>query len=159
MISGRAGIEEKRTSVDELNSLAESIFNWKERLRHRAYQRGRIMFIRTTGLCDNWTVSGRQRKLVCTGTLVGEPLMKKMSRFAVIIAVLSCVWMFGAMAKFAITGMLFGITPANWMLAVWLIFASGLAGLGLASIVYQYSKQVSSQTSADVDAGKRTGSG
>jgi hypothetical protein len=30
--SGRAGIEEKRTSVEELNSLAESIFNWKERL-------------------------------------------------------------------------------------------------------------------------------
>jgi hypothetical protein len=50
MISGRAGIEEKRTSVDGLNSLAESIFNWKERLRHRAYQRGRIMFIRTDRL-------------------------------------------------------------------------------------------------------------
>jgi hypothetical protein len=30
--SGRAGIDEKRTSVEELNSLAESIFNWKERL-------------------------------------------------------------------------------------------------------------------------------
>ena len=30
--SGRSGVEEKRTSVGELNALAESIFNWKERL-------------------------------------------------------------------------------------------------------------------------------
>jgi hypothetical protein len=30
--SGRAGIDEKRTSVEELNALAENIFNWKERL-------------------------------------------------------------------------------------------------------------------------------
>jgi hypothetical protein len=30
--SGRSGVEEKRTSVDELNALAESIFSWKERL-------------------------------------------------------------------------------------------------------------------------------
>jgi hypothetical protein len=30
--SGRAGIGEKRTSVEELNALAESIFSWKERL-------------------------------------------------------------------------------------------------------------------------------
>lgn len=30
--SGRAGIKEKRISVEELNALAESIFNWKERL-------------------------------------------------------------------------------------------------------------------------------
>jgi len=30
--SGRSGVEEKRTSVEELNALAESIFNWKERL-------------------------------------------------------------------------------------------------------------------------------
>lgn len=30
--SGRSGVEEKRTSVAELNSLAEGIFAWKERL-------------------------------------------------------------------------------------------------------------------------------
>lgn len=30
--SGRSGVEEKRTSVEELNALAESIFGWKERL-------------------------------------------------------------------------------------------------------------------------------
>jgi hypothetical protein len=30
--SGRAGTEEKRTSVEELNSLAEGIFAWKEKL-------------------------------------------------------------------------------------------------------------------------------
>lgn len=30
--SGRSNAEEKRTSVEELNALAESIFSWKERL-------------------------------------------------------------------------------------------------------------------------------
>jgi hypothetical protein len=30
--SGRLGVEEKRTSVEKLNALAEGIFNWKERL-------------------------------------------------------------------------------------------------------------------------------
>lgn len=30
--SGRSGVEEKRTSVEELNALADGIFNWKERL-------------------------------------------------------------------------------------------------------------------------------
>jgi hypothetical protein len=30
--SGRSGVEEKRTSVAELNALAEGIFAWKERL-------------------------------------------------------------------------------------------------------------------------------
>ena len=30
--SGRPGVEEKLTSVEELNALAEGIFNWKERL-------------------------------------------------------------------------------------------------------------------------------
>ncbi len=30
--SGRSGVEEKITSVEELNALAESIFDWKERL-------------------------------------------------------------------------------------------------------------------------------
>lgn len=30
--SGRSGVEEKRTSVEELNALAERIFNWKEQL-------------------------------------------------------------------------------------------------------------------------------
>jgi hypothetical protein len=30
--SGRSGVEEKRTSIEELNALAESIFAWKERL-------------------------------------------------------------------------------------------------------------------------------
>lgn len=30
--SGRLGVNEKRTSVAELNSLAEDIFSWKERL-------------------------------------------------------------------------------------------------------------------------------
>lgn len=30
--SGRSGVEEKRTSVEELNALAEDIFAWKERL-------------------------------------------------------------------------------------------------------------------------------
>ena len=30
--SGRSGVEDKRTSVAELNSLAEGIFAWKERL-------------------------------------------------------------------------------------------------------------------------------
>jgi hypothetical protein len=30
--SGRSGVEEKRTSVEDLNALAEGIFNWKERL-------------------------------------------------------------------------------------------------------------------------------
>ncbi len=30
--SGRSGTEEKRTSVEELNALAEGIFSWKERL-------------------------------------------------------------------------------------------------------------------------------
>lgn len=30
--SGRSGVEGKRTSVEELNALAESIFSWKKRL-------------------------------------------------------------------------------------------------------------------------------
>jgi len=30
--SGRSGVEEKHTSVEELNSLAEGIFKWKDRL-------------------------------------------------------------------------------------------------------------------------------
>jgi hypothetical protein len=30
--SGRSGVEERRTSVDDLKALAEGIFNWKERL-------------------------------------------------------------------------------------------------------------------------------
>ena len=30
--SGRSGVEDKRTSVEELNALADGIFNWKERL-------------------------------------------------------------------------------------------------------------------------------
>jgi hypothetical protein len=30
--SGRSGVDEKRTSVEELNSLADAIFAWKERL-------------------------------------------------------------------------------------------------------------------------------
>lgn len=30
--SGRSNVEEKRTSVEELNALAENIFSWKERL-------------------------------------------------------------------------------------------------------------------------------
>lgn len=32
IVSGRSGVEEKRTSVDDLNLLANAIFNWKERL-------------------------------------------------------------------------------------------------------------------------------
>jgi hypothetical protein len=30
--SGRSGVEDKRTTVEELNALADGIFNWKERL-------------------------------------------------------------------------------------------------------------------------------
>lgn len=32
IVSGRAGVREKRTSVEDLNSLAQEVFNWKERL-------------------------------------------------------------------------------------------------------------------------------
>jgi len=32
IVSGRTGVKEKVTSVEDLNSLADAIFNWKERL-------------------------------------------------------------------------------------------------------------------------------
>lgn len=32
IVSGRSGVEERRTSVEDLNTLADAIFNWKERL-------------------------------------------------------------------------------------------------------------------------------
>ncbi len=37
--SGRSGVEEKRTSVEELNALAEAIFAWKERLSSFRWRR------------------------------------------------------------------------------------------------------------------------
>jgi hypothetical protein len=37
--SGRSGVEERRTSVDELNALAEAIFAWKERLSSFRWKR------------------------------------------------------------------------------------------------------------------------
>jgi hypothetical protein len=37
--SGRSGVEERRTSVDELTALAEAIFAWKERLSSFRWKR------------------------------------------------------------------------------------------------------------------------
>ena len=83
-------------------------------------------------------------------------MSKALRLFSIALVVLSCLWMFGALAKFAITGMLFGITFGHWMLAVWLIFASGVAGLVLGWMLYKYSIQVPPQQPLDVRAGNGT---
>ena len=86
-------------------------------------------------------------------------MRKTLRLFSVALVALSCVWMFGALAKFAITGMLFGITLGHWMLAVWLIFASGLSGAVLGWMLYAYSFPVPPQGPPDVKAGNGTANG
>jgi len=77
-------------------------------------------------------------------------------RFAVVIATLSCLWMFAALAHFAFKGTFFTLTSEHLRLALFRIFGTGFSGLGLGWLIYRYATQAPPQEPRGVKTGDRT---
>ncbi len=63
----------------------------------------------------------------------------QLRQFAVVLVVLSCFWMFAALAHFAFKGTFFTLTSDHLQLALFRIFGPGLSGMGLGWLLYRHS--------------------
>ena len=68
---------------------------------------------------------------------------KALRPFAVVLAVLSCGWMYGSLTYFALNGTMLGFAPENRELALWAVFGPGVSGLVLSLLLYKYAAKAS----------------